>query len=71
MHRFHSLLYTIDPFTDTGIYASLKLNKQWMVQFGASCSHDVACWTDDARASGIFCLNYSARGCLAGCCRHT
>jgi hypothetical protein len=55
----HSLLYTIDPFTDTGIYASLKLNKQWMVQFGASCSHDVACWTDDARASGIFCLNYS------------
>jgi Putative beta-barrel porin-2, OmpL-like. bbp2 len=55
----HSLLYTIDPFTDTGIYASLKLNKQWIVQFGVSCSHDVACWTDDAKASGIFCLNYS------------
>jgi len=55
----HSLLYTIDPFTDTGAIASLKLNKQWMVQFGSSCSHDVACWTDDARASGIFCLNYS------------
>jgi Putative beta-barrel porin-2, OmpL-like. bbp2 len=55
----HSLLYTIDPFTDTGIYATLKLNKQWIVQFGVSCSHDVACWTDDAKASGIFCLNYS------------
>jgi hypothetical protein len=55
----HSLLYTIDPFTDTGVYATLKLNKQWIVQFGVSCSHDVACWTDDARASGIFCLNYS------------
>ncbi len=55
----HSLLYTIDPFTDTGIYATLKLNKQWMVQFGVSCSHDVACWTDDAQPSGIFCLNYS------------
>src|SRR5580704_3090609 len=27
----HSLLYTIDPFTDTGVYASLRLNKQWMV----------------------------------------
>jgi Putative beta-barrel porin-2, OmpL-like. bbp2 len=55
----HSLLYTIDPFTDTGVYATLKLNKQWIIQFGASCSHDVACWTDDAKASGIFCLNYS------------
>jgi hypothetical protein len=55
----HSLLYTIDPFTDTGIYASLKLNKQWMVQVGLSCSHDVACWTPDATPSAIFCLNYS------------
>jgi hypothetical protein len=55
----HSLLYTIDPFTDTGVYASLKLNKQWMVQFGVSCSHDVACWTTDAQPSGILCLNYS------------
>ncbi len=52
-------LYTIDPFTDTGIYASLKLNKQWMVQFGVSGGHDVALWSDDAKASGIFCLNYS------------
>jgi Putative beta-barrel porin-2, OmpL-like. bbp2 len=55
----HSLLYTIDPFTDTGAIASLKLNKQWMIQLGISCSHDVACWAEDRRASGIFCLNYS------------
>jgi hypothetical protein len=57
----HSLLYTIDPFTDTGIYASLKLNKQWMVQFGISAGHDVALWTSDAKPSGIFCLNYSTK----------
>jgi len=55
----HSLLYTIDPFTDTGVYATLKLNKQWIVQFGVSAGHDVALWSDDAKASGIFCLNYS------------
>jgi hypothetical protein len=55
----HSLLYTIDPFTDTGIYGSLKLNKQWIIQLGISCSHDVACWTPDATPAGIFCLNYS------------
>ena len=55
----HSLLYTIDPFTDTGVFGTLKLNKQWIVQLGISGSHDVALWTDDARPSGIFCLNYS------------
>lgn len=55
----HSLLYTIDPFTDTGIIGSLKLDKQWMVQLGVSCSHDVACWTSDATPSAISCLDYS------------
>ena len=55
----HSLLYTIDPFTDTGIFGSLKLNKQWMIQLGISTGHDVAPWSHDAKASGIFCLNYS------------
>jgi putative OmpL-like beta-barrel porin-2 len=55
----HSLLYTIDPFTDTGIYGSLRLNKKWMVQLGLSCSHDVACWTPDATPSAIICLSYS------------
>jgi hypothetical protein len=55
----HSLLYTIDPFTDTGIIGSLRLNKQWMIQLGMSGGHDVALWTDDARPSGIFCVNYS------------
>jgi hypothetical protein len=57
----HSLLYTIDPFTDTGIYGSLKLNKQWIVQLGISGGHDVALWTPDAKPSAIFCLNYSTK----------
>jgi Putative beta-barrel porin-2, OmpL-like. bbp2 len=57
----HSLLYTIDPFTDTGIYGTLKLNKQWIVQLGLSGGHDVALWTPDAKPSAIFCLNYSTK----------
>jgi hypothetical protein len=55
----HSLLYTIDPFTDTGAIATLKLSKQWLVQAGVSASHDVAPWTVDRRASLIACLDYS------------
>jgi hypothetical protein len=57
----HSLLYTIDPFTDTGMYGTLKLNKQWIVQLGISGGHDVALWTSDAKPSAIFCLNYSTK----------
>jgi hypothetical protein len=55
----HSLLYTIDPFTDTGAIATLKLTKQWIVQAGISASHDVAPWTVDRRASLIACVDYS------------
>jgi hypothetical protein len=55
----HSLLYTIDPFTDTGAIATLKLSKQWLVQAGISASHDVAPWTVDRRASLIACIDYS------------
>ena len=55
----HSLLYTIDPFTDTGIFGTLKVTKQWIVQLGLSAGHDVAPWSDDARPSAIACLDYS------------
>lgn len=57
----HSLLYTIDPFTDTGAIASLKLTKQWMIQAGISASHDVAPWSDDAKPSAIACVNYATK----------
>ena len=55
----HSLLYSIDPFTDTGVIATLKLTKQWAVQAGVSAGHDVAPWSDDRKASLITCLDYS------------
>jgi Putative beta-barrel porin-2, OmpL-like. bbp2 len=55
----HSLLYTIDPFTDTGIIGTLKINKQWIVQLGLSAGHDVAPWTVDRMPSVIACIDYS------------
>ena len=44
----HSLLYAIDPFTDTGLIASVKLNDQWLVQLGITdrprrCLVDARC----------------------------
>jgi len=41
----HSLLYAIDPFTDTGLIATVKLNDLWLVQLGITDGHDIAPWT--------------------------
>ena len=55
----HSLLYVIDPFTDTGALATIKLSDQWLIQLGITASHDVALWTPDAKPSGTACVSYT------------
>ena len=55
----HSLLYAIDPFTDTGFMATVKLNDRWLVQLGITAGQDVAPWTPDAKPSGTGCLSYT------------
>ena len=55
-----SLAYTAEPVTDTGVIATLKLNKQWLVQLGVSAGHDVAPWSSDHEPSLIACVNYSS-----------
>jgi hypothetical protein len=55
----HSLLYAIDPFTDTGLIATIKLNDQWLIQLGVTGGHDVALWTPDAKPSATTCLSYT------------
>lgn len=55
----HSLLYSIDPFTDTGILATAKINDNWLLQLGLTGGHDVALWTSDAKPSATACIDYS------------
>jgi hypothetical protein len=55
----HSLLYAIDPFTDTGLMATIKLNDHWLLQAGITGGHDVALWSSDAKPSGSACLSYT------------
>jgi hypothetical protein len=57
----HSLLYAIDPFTDTGLIATVKLNDQWLVQLGITDGHDIAPWTPDAKPSGTACVSYTTK----------
>jgi hypothetical protein len=55
----HSLLYAVDPFTDTGILATIQVNDRWTVQAGISASHDVAPWTPDAKPAFTGCVSYT------------
>jgi hypothetical protein len=57
----HSLLYSVDPFTDTGVLATIQLNDQWLVQTGITGSHDVALWTVDAQPSADACVSYTTK----------
>jgi hypothetical protein len=55
----HSLLYAVDPFTDTGALATIQISKQLTVQAGISASHDVAPWTADAKPTFMGCIDYT------------
>ena len=55
----HSLLYSVDPYTQTGIVASIKLSDHWLVQAGFSGGNDVAPWTKDAQPTGTACVDYT------------
>ncbi|WP_161570854.1 outer membrane beta-barrel protein [Granulicella sibirica] len=55
----HSLLYTVDPYTQTGIVASIKLSNHWLLQAGFSGGDDVAPWTKDATPTGTACVDYT------------
>jgi hypothetical protein len=45
----HSLLYTYDPFTQTGILATTRLSKNWEIQEAVSAGNDVAPWVKSER----------------------
>ena len=55
----HSLLYSVDPFTDTGILATVQVSDQWLLQAGITGSHDVALWTSDAQPSATACVSHT------------
>jgi Putative beta-barrel porin-2, OmpL-like. bbp2 len=54
----HSILYTFDAFTQTGIVASTKLDNHWTIQTGLSPGDDTMPWTTDAKLTGTVCVQY-------------
>lgn len=44
----HSLMFTYDTYTQTGVNAAIKLNDTWSIQLGLHSGNDVAPWTNSA-----------------------
>jgi len=40
----HSMTYALDNYTNTGLLTSLKLTKNWMIQFGISAGTETVPW---------------------------
>jgi hypothetical protein len=55
----HSLLYSYDAYTQTGILGTLKLSDRWFVQLGLSGGNDVAPWVKGAKPTLTACAGYS------------
>lgn len=57
----HSILYTVDCYTQTGVTATVKINDHWTVQGGVSPGCDVMPWTTDAKVTGNACVQFTWR----------
>jgi hypothetical protein len=49
----HSLMFTVDCYTQTGINASIKLNDRWSIEFGVHAGDDIAPWNAAAQPTGM------------------
>jgi hypothetical protein len=49
----HSLMFTVDPYTFTGVQATFKLGSYWQLEVGAHAGNDMAPWSNSAQLNGL------------------
>ncbi|MET4139120.1 outer membrane beta-barrel protein [Pedobacter sp. UYP1] len=49
----HSLMFTVDPYTFTGVQATFKLGAHWQLVAGAHAGNDMAPWSNSASLNGL------------------
>lgn len=54
----HSILYTVDPYTQMGIMTTTRLNAQWTVQVGLNGGNDTAIWNHQSRPTLQACVRW-------------
>ena len=55
----HSLTYTYDCYTQTGINGTIRVSKHWTVQMGLSAGCEAAPWAPDRHLTGNACVAYT------------
>jgi hypothetical protein len=55
----HSLTYTYDCYTQTGVNGTVKLNDHWIVQAGLSAGCEAAPWAPDHHLTGNGCISFT------------
>lgn len=48
----HSLMYTYDPFTFTGVQVIIRLHRQWHLELAVHAGNDMAPWSSSAQPNG-------------------
>ena len=56
----HSILFTYDTYTQTGVMLSFMLDQQWMVQGAITAGTDMAPWYEGATPTGMFGVRWVA-----------
>ncbi len=57
----HSLLFTFDTYTQTGVMLTFMLNKQWTVQAAIHAGTDMAPWYQGATPTGMFAIRWVSK----------
>jgi hypothetical protein len=57
----HSILFTFDTYTQTGVMGTIMLNKQWVVQGCIESGTDMAPWYKGAIATGMFAVRWVSK----------
>ena len=57
----HSILFTFDTYTQTGVMATIMLSKQWTVQACINAGNDMAPWYKGAIPCGMFGVRWVAK----------
>jgi hypothetical protein len=46
-------MFTVDPYTFTGVQATFKLGSYWQLEVGAHAGNDMAPWSNSAQLNGL------------------
>ena len=57
----HSVMFSYDPFTFTGVQSTIKLSRQWQIQLAVHGGNDMAPWSNSSSVNGQGFVRYVSK----------